>query len=750
MSESVILEEDIDENYEPTAEEIEEYANFLQMDLPEDSDLLWIAKEGLKAPLPEPWKPCKTRDDEIYYFNFESGESTWEHPCDEYYRKQYQTHKAQKAKKQVETKKKRQPDPTLPFDLVDSSAKKSPGQFRSLDDSRERDPVLKFEMEKKLRREKQEMEEKYSAEAAQLARDFEDKRNACKRAFDRDLEALRRQDTARREDAALEAQRWFDSEAEKARANARKEVESEEQTEKDRIQTEHRHQLQLLAEDFARKLSQEQEKIRAQQKQERDSLLQSEESVKLAEIRRLTAEIEQTQARIVAAKAATQAQNSQSAADIAAAETLAEREIAETTSKLRAENNQRLAAERKTAEERYQREVERIKAQSGDEARRNLASFQTREAEIRADFAIRLQRAETEVELAFGSEQAKLDFDFAARLKQLADIESTRLKASMTQELETYRLQVQRELAQDKLNKEKQVSQLRKDNQKQLGQTLEAEKARVQEELRRGRSGEQREEQLRQAVLEAQRAVEIADKEQSKLTEMMEELRRGQREEEGVHPEQLERLEREMESLRTLLQRKEPAVSPIPQVDETSSMRISLQQDKQELKEQQRALELDRERWRLEVRQYEADPGSRSRLELQNVKKALDAKARKLNERVEELRAIEKWIQQHEGEKSLDFEIEDEVSEQKLTDGKESLFDLSEDLASGDRVKAPAGYAHATEGTMMNRLQTYDRQLANYGSAKDQARARLTKVDAWLSAAKEELRYSTPSRDFLR
>lgn len=24
---------------------------------------------------------------DIYYFNFSSGESTWDHPCDEYYRK---------------------------------------------------------------------------------------------------------------------------------------------------------------------------------------------------------------------------------------------------------------------------------------------------------------------------------------------------------------------------------------------------------------------------------------------------------------------------------------------------------------------------------------------------------------------------------------------------------------------------------------------------------------------------------------
>jgi len=37
-----------------------------------------------QAPLPDNWKPCKTTDtEEIYYFNFKSGESTWDHPCDE-------------------------------------------------------------------------------------------------------------------------------------------------------------------------------------------------------------------------------------------------------------------------------------------------------------------------------------------------------------------------------------------------------------------------------------------------------------------------------------------------------------------------------------------------------------------------------------------------------------------------------------------------------------------------------------------
>jgi len=38
--------------------EINEYGVFLGMDPIKDKDLLWIAKEGLKAPLPENWKPC--------------------------------------------------------------------------------------------------------------------------------------------------------------------------------------------------------------------------------------------------------------------------------------------------------------------------------------------------------------------------------------------------------------------------------------------------------------------------------------------------------------------------------------------------------------------------------------------------------------------------------------------------------------------------------------------------------------------
>jgi hypothetical protein len=44
--------------------------------------------------LPSEWKPCKTTDtEEIYCFNFNTGDSTWDHPCDEKCRAKYQAAK---------------------------------------------------------------------------------------------------------------------------------------------------------------------------------------------------------------------------------------------------------------------------------------------------------------------------------------------------------------------------------------------------------------------------------------------------------------------------------------------------------------------------------------------------------------------------------------------------------------------------------------------------------------------------------
>lgn len=42
--------------YQHTQEDIEKYAVFLGMDIEKDKEFLYIAKQGLDAPIPEPWE----------------------------------------------------------------------------------------------------------------------------------------------------------------------------------------------------------------------------------------------------------------------------------------------------------------------------------------------------------------------------------------------------------------------------------------------------------------------------------------------------------------------------------------------------------------------------------------------------------------------------------------------------------------------------------------------------------------------
>jgi hypothetical protein len=73
----------------PAKPDINQYAAWLGMDPELDRHLLWIARAGLNTDLPEDWRPCKSPEGEVYYFNFNSGDSTWDHPCDEEFRQLY-------------------------------------------------------------------------------------------------------------------------------------------------------------------------------------------------------------------------------------------------------------------------------------------------------------------------------------------------------------------------------------------------------------------------------------------------------------------------------------------------------------------------------------------------------------------------------------------------------------------------------------------------------------------------------------
>ncbi|XP_045068930.1 centrosomal protein of 164 kDa isoform X5 [Coregonus clupeaformis] len=86
IGDQLILEEDYDESYIPSEQEIHEYAREIGIDPNQESELLWLAREGIVAPLPAEWKPCQDVTGDVYYFNFSSGQSTWDHPCDEQYR----------------------------------------------------------------------------------------------------------------------------------------------------------------------------------------------------------------------------------------------------------------------------------------------------------------------------------------------------------------------------------------------------------------------------------------------------------------------------------------------------------------------------------------------------------------------------------------------------------------------------------------------------------------------------------------
>lgn len=80
-------EQEYEEAYEVTEEELFGYAEFLGIRLPEEEDLLWIAEEGICAELPEGWTTEESDDDgEVVYVNLKTGEKCTVHPCDEYYK----------------------------------------------------------------------------------------------------------------------------------------------------------------------------------------------------------------------------------------------------------------------------------------------------------------------------------------------------------------------------------------------------------------------------------------------------------------------------------------------------------------------------------------------------------------------------------------------------------------------------------------------------------------------------------------
>ncbi|XP_038212600.1 centrosomal protein of 164 kDa isoform X1 [Zerene cesonia] len=83
----VACREIFDENSQPSAEEISEYACQLGIDPESETHLLPLARDGLMQALPPPWKAYY--DEKLqshYYYNEETKKTQWEHPLDHVYR----------------------------------------------------------------------------------------------------------------------------------------------------------------------------------------------------------------------------------------------------------------------------------------------------------------------------------------------------------------------------------------------------------------------------------------------------------------------------------------------------------------------------------------------------------------------------------------------------------------------------------------------------------------------------------------
>ncbi|XP_063639499.1 centrosomal protein of 164 kDa isoform X29 [Pan troglodytes] len=129
IGDQLVLEEDYDETYIPSEQEILEFAREIGIDPIKEPELMWLAREGIVAPLPGEWKPCQDITGDIYYFNFANGQSMWDHPCDEHYRNLVIQERAKlstsgaikKKKKKKEKKDKKDRDPPKSSLALDSS-----------------------------------------------------------------------------------------------------------------------------------------------------------------------------------------------------------------------------------------------------------------------------------------------------------------------------------------------------------------------------------------------------------------------------------------------------------------------------------------------------------------------------------------------------------------------------------------------------------------------------------------------------
>ena len=473
---SVVLEEEIDENYEPTEEEILEYAGWLEMDLEREKDLLWIASEGLKAPLPEDWKPCRSPEGDIYYFNFSTGESVWDHPCDEYYRKLYRDEKEKKKKKETAAAAAPTLEPSTSASVAKPAASttkvfQAPQKLSSLEAipglRRKEDPLLKPAL---LGQQSPSKKEREYEEAAKDKRARDD--------FAKDLETERKlwEELQRAEVSKKKEKIMKDSLADlEAYREEAADSERKEKAEIDAKTEEYRQSLAELyrkEEDVLRKLQKQKtltlEKELKKEEETKMEILEEELKVKVSEVQR------EHEAKVVALKSENEKVLKQLELDL------------DLVSKTCSQKIENLVKEKEEREASFAEEVATLESE-------HFARVESKKLELEGDFQVKIEEIKASHELTFKN-QEMVQTTFAEEHKNLEEtvrkkVDAEREKNQAFLEEEINRLKAEREetleaeKAKHKKTLDEELSRLEKESKAKIKEAQDKNETFVDEEL---------------------------------------------------------------------------------------------------------------------------------------------------------------------------------------------------------------------------------------------------------------------------
>ena len=733
MGDSIVLEEDIDPNYVPTEEELYEYAESLGLRIPEDNDLLYLAREGLKARLPKEWKPCQAKDDQIFYFNFETGESVWEHPCDTLYKK--------KIKEAKEAKKMRL-DKSKPKGLTHSK-KMGPLSIS---------PVMEQPENPEFIKRKKELEEEFLKYSEELKKEITEKKNQLLRQFQAEIEEKKeklRKNQTEKEEVLMKGSKM---KLEQSKTYLKKQLEKEEN---DAILKE-KGQLEAnvrVAENWYFR-SLEEEKLKSMKKVQKDV------EVKLNEIKK-SQDIE-----LEGLKNEVKYLKQKKDSEFLDAEAFKDKHH-ERLKKLREKVEDELLSERKTVDKEIDRQLWGIKQEENGELgtddltllynlEKELSSAHNKLiSEIKAENLLSLTREKEKVLERAKSKTKKIQLDMDLVIKEELALKEKELKKDLKDSIEPYKYKKQSEydteideyktkLARYLTSEEQQASFRKKSStlkEEEKKTELETQIRSTQKEIaniehllylksieldeHRDEENKLRTEIHRQEIENKDLQVHdyrienvvVADLEKQ-LNERESEIAKFSESE----SDRLKSLENEVQGLKKLLYG--------PKNPDTEKLKLALANEKEELKRIQSTLKLDRDKWNKEMREYKANPTERKRIELYNIKKIIEKNINKHNLRVKELKQAEEMIRPDE--------------DMGGSEDEELLMEMWRNTDVKPNVHTEGGYSR--QPWQNHNLHVYQRQVNKWSKNREYMKDVMLRHGSWLNNMKEQLNrvMSTP------